>query len=75
MIVHFCHAALAITLMGSLTCILAGYLYAYPPVIISGTVLLVLALGIQFVLILLEFQSFRNSTAVFAVDETTDSPH
>ena len=65
-----CLAAMTITLMGSLTCVLAGNLYASPPMIISGTLLLVAALGIEFFLVLLEFQAFRNSSAIFAVDET-----
>ena len=61
-----CHAAMTATLMASLTCLLAGSMYASPPMIITGTLLLAAALGIEFFIILLE--SFRNQ--IFALDET-----
>ena len=57
-----CHAAMVVTLGGSLTCVLIGNIYSFPPIVMSGTLLLMAALAIQFFLIILEFRAVRAST-------------
>ena len=68
MIRLMCHTAMIVTLGGSLACVLIGNLYAFPQIAMSGILLLMAALAIQFFLIVLEFRAVRRNNSTFADD-------